>query len=94
MTALVLQASLAEKAGVPSPHVTPVLVEAYYKEHQSEYGQLPADPEQQQAAWEKIDLEIRLKLAKELEIEHMRKFKQFVENLKAGAKITVASPGE
>lgn len=49
-TALLLQASLAEQAGVPSRHVTAAQVEDHYRQHQAEYGPLPADATQRQAA--------------------------------------------
>lgn len=93
-SALLLQATLAEKAGVPSAHVTPELVEAYYQQHQAEYGQLPVNPESRQSAWEKIDGEIRVKLAKQVRTDHEENFKQFVENLKAAAKVTVVSTAD
>lgn len=80
-SALLLRTTLAEKAGVPSPYVTPALVEDYYQQHQAEYGQLPVDPEQRQSAWEKIDGEIRRKLAKQVRAVHEENFKQFVENI-------------
>lgn len=88
---LLLQATLAEKAGVPSPHVTPAQVQAYYQQHQAEYGALPADSAQRAAAWERIDRDIRLKLASQVQAEHQARFDQFREQLKATAQIT--APG-
>ena len=90
--ALLLQAALAERAGVPSPHVTAARVQAYYQAHLAEYGALPADPAQQRAAWEKIDQAIRQTLAPQLQAEHQERLQQFVEQLKATAEIMKASP--
>ena len=92
-TALLLQAALAEKARVPSPHVTSAQVQAYYQQHQAEYGALPAEPAQRQAAWEKIDQDIRQKLAPQVQAEHQESFQKFLEQLKAAAQIRKASPG-
>lgn len=88
-TGLLLQAALAEKAGVPSPHVTAAQVQAHYQQHLADYGALPADPAQRQAAWEKIDQAIRAKLAPQLQAEHQEKFQKFVEQLKASAQIAL-----
>ena len=87
--ALLLQAALADKAGVPSPHVTAAQVQAYYQQHQAEYGALPADAAQRAAAWERIDEAVRLILAPQVQAEHQEQFQQFLDRLKAGAQITV-----
>ncbi len=87
--ALLLQASLAEKAGVPSPHVTAQLVQAYYQQHEAEYGLLPSEPAARQAAWQRIDAEIRLKLAPQVQAQYEQNFKQFIEQLKAAAEINI-----
>jgi len=91
-TGLLLQAALAEKAGVPSPHVTPTQVQAYYQQHQAEYGALPVEPAQRAAAWERIDRDIRLKLASQVQADHQARFDQFREQLKATAQITAPEP--
>jgi hypothetical protein len=87
-TGLLLQAALAEKAGVPSPHVTPAQVQAYYQRHQADYDALPADPVQRAAAWEQIDRDIRLKLAVQVQAEHQTRLQQFRDRLMADAQIT------
>jgi len=85
---LLLQATLAEKAGVPSPHVTPAQVQTYYQQHQAEYGALPADASQRSAVWEGIDRDIRFKLASQVQAEHQERLQQFRDRLLAGAQIT------
>ena len=90
--ALLLQAALVAKAGVPSPHVNSDQVQEYYQQHLAEYGPLPAEPEQRQAAWEKIDQEIREKLAPQVHIEHQEKLDQYLKQLKAAARISTYSP--
>jgi hypothetical protein len=86
-TALLLAAALGEKAGVASPHVTAVQVESYYQQHQAEYGVLPAETVARATAWERIDREIRLKLAPQLQAQHEAQFQQFRERLKAAAQV-------
>jgi hypothetical protein len=88
-TGLLLQASLAEKAGVPSPHVTAAHVQAYYQQHRADYDALPVDSAQRAAAWERIDHDIRSKLASQVREEHQARFDQFKEQLKASTLITV-----
>ncbi len=91
-TALLLQSALAEKAGVPSPHVTPAQVQAYFQQHQAEYGALPAEAAARGAAWERIDRDIRMKLAPQVQAEHEAQFQQFRERLRAAAQIAFAPP--
>ena len=88
-----LHATLAEQAGVPSPHVTAAEVQAYYQQHQAEYGVLPTDPAQRQAAWEAIDQAIRQTLAPQLQAQHQEQFQKFLEQLRAAAQIATAPAG-
>ena len=91
LTGLLLQAALAEKAGVSSPHVTPELVEAYFQQHKTEYTQVAADPaERSPEAWQAVDAEIRAKLAPGVQAAHDEQMGKFVEQLKTSAKIVVA----
>ncbi|MCW5550671.1 MAG: hypothetical protein KIS67_00755 [Verrucomicrobiae bacterium] len=89
--ALLLLAALAERAGVPSPHVNAAQVQAYYLEHQADYGSLPADPAERRSAWEDINLAIRLVLSPRVQAEHQARFQEFVEQLKSAADIEVPS---
>ena len=90
-TGLLLQAALAEKAGVSSPHVTPELVEAYFQQHKTEYAQMAEDPAQRSPeAWQAVDAEIRAKLAPGVQAAHDEQMRKFVEQLKASASIVVA----
>lgn len=91
-TGLLLQAALAEKAGVPSPNVTAAQVQAYYQQHQADYAAPPTDPAQRKTAWEKIDQDVRAKLAPQLQAEYQERFQKFVEQLKAAAQIATAAP--
>ena len=88
-TGLLLQAALAEKAGVPSPHVTATQVQAYYDQHQTEYSALPTDPAQRQRAWEKIDQAIRLKLTPQLQAQHQERLRELLDQLKSSARIDI-----
>lgn len=86
-TAWLLQATLAEAAGVPSREVTPAQVEQYYREHPTEFAVLPSDPARRQTAWETINQEIRVKLAGETFRRHEEGFAKFVEQTRAAAQI-------
>ena len=85
--ALLLQASLAEKAGVPSRDVTAAQVEQYYQEHRAEYAALPPDAAQRQAAWEQIEQVIRVKLARQVLTLHDESFQEYFNQLRASAQI-------
>jgi hypothetical protein len=90
--ALLLQASLAEKAGVPSRDVTEEQVQRYYEAHRADYAALPSDEVQRQAAWERINQDIRVKLARQAAESHAEAFEKFVEQLRASAQIVKAVP--
>jgi len=92
--ALLLQVNLAAKAGLPSPYVTPELVERYYQEHKADYGELPADAAERRAAWQPIDSEIRLKLAPIVQAAHDEQMRKFVDDLKANANIVMVEPAQ
>ncbi len=90
--AMALQYSLAEKAGVPSPHVTTEHVVAYYQQHHAEYRALPPEPAEREAAWEVIDQDIRSKLAPEIRAQHESALKKFLDQLRASAQVAVTKP--
>ena len=90
LAAMALQYALAEKAGVPSPHVTTEEVAAYYQKHNTEYHALPTEPAEYEAAWAVIDQDIRAKLAPELQARHEEALKKYLETLRASAQIISA----
>ena len=90
--ASLLQASLAEKAGVPPRDVTAERVEQYYQQYQADYGELPSDPTQRQAAWESIDQRIRVKLAREVQSLHEESFQNYMKQLREAAQIVKGKP--
>lgn len=90
--ALLLQASLAEKAGVPARDVNPAQVKQYYQAHRAEFATLPEDAAGRQAAWENIDQDIRVKLAQEAQAQHEAGFGRFVDQLRASATIIKVAP--
>jgi len=87
-TALLLQATLAEKAGVSSRHVSQEQVKSYYDLHRAIYQPLPEDPAQRADAWDKIDVQIRQQLAPSLQQEHDEQFAKYMENLRNNAKVS------
>lgn len=90
--ALLLQVSLAERAGVPSRDVTTAQVEQYYQQHQAKYGALPPDAAGRQAAWEKIDQDIRVNLARQVVALHDESFQKYFDQLRASAQIVKTQP--
>jgi hypothetical protein len=92
LAGVALQSVLAEKAGVPAPYVTSEQVEAYLKEHKSEYPQVSADPAQRSAeSWLAADTDIRSKLTPRLQAEHDRQMAEFMAQLKAKAGVVVVA---
>jgi hypothetical protein len=85
--ALMLQNSLLARQGV-SAHVTPERVEEYYRAHQAEYGELPADARAREDAWAKIDFQVRQLLAPTFQNEYQNQRRVFLDKLKAEAQIT------
>jgi len=86
--AFMLQTSLMEQAGA-TPNVTPDQVEQYYQNHISELGELPADPQARQAAWQEIDIQIRKQLAAQTRDQYNQQLQTFMDNLRTAAQITV-----
>ena len=95
LAGLLLRSSLAERAGVPSPHVTPEQVEGYFQQHRSEYAQLPVEPaDRPREAWQAADAEIRMKLASAIQAAHDEQMRKFVDDLKANANIVMVEPAQ
>ena len=86
--AFMLQTTLMAQMGV-APNVTPDQVEAYYKAHIVEFGELPADPQARQQAWQAIDLQIRGQLATGTRTEYQQQLDAYMAQLKARANIVV-----
>ena len=87
-----LQANLATKAGLPSPYVNAERVQQYYSEHMTEYGQLPAASTERDAAWQRIDAEIRVKISPLVQAEYKEALRAYLAQLKNAAQITVTKP--
>ena len=87
-----LQANLAAKAGLPSPFVNAERVQQYFSEHQTEYGPLPATPAEREAAWGRIDADIRAKISPEVQAEYKRALQTYIEQLKSAAQIRRTKP--
>jgi hypothetical protein len=84
--AFMLQTSLMEKLGA-SPNVTSQQVQAYYREHASQFGELPADESGRKEAWSKIDYQIRQLLASSVRSDFQQKLADYMKNLKTAANI-------
>lgn len=83
---LLEKALLASETGF-QPHVSASDVEAYYQAHTAEFGPLPEDEAERQAAWSKLDLLIRQKLAEVRQGDYAAARRTFFDQLKARARI-------
>ena len=87
-----LLASLLARAGAPSPHVTPEQVKQYYQDHLAEYSQrIVSRPVEEDTGWKEVDLEIREKLAPVVQREYELELREFIDQLKAEADISVVA---
>lgn len=84
--AFMLQASLMQKMGA-SPNVTSQQVADYYKQHTSEFGELPAEESARQEAWSEIDFKIRQTLAFNVRTDFQRKLADYMKQIHAAANI-------
>ncbi len=89
ISGFLLRTTLAEKAGLPSPYVTPEKVEQYYHEHQTEFAQLPVDNGARETAWRRIDADIREKLAPQIQAKYEKELEVYMNRLKSTAVMTV-----
>jgi len=87
-TAFVLQTTLMAQMGA-TPNVTPEQVSQYYQGHISEFGELPADPQARQEAWQGIDFQIRQQLASQTRNQYNKQLQKFMDNLRTAAQINV-----
>jgi hypothetical protein len=83
-----LTTTLAAKAGVPPAQVSSKEVEEYYAANKAEFGELPADPAERQAAWEKIDHQIRWRFLS----QYQQAIRQYLAELRINATIAVERP--
>jgi len=88
-TSQLLLSSLLAMAGAPSPYVTEGQVQEYYLSHLDLYGALPASEAQRASAWQRIDYEIRQKLAPTVQTEYAEGVRHYFEQLKAKAQVTL-----
>jgi len=86
--AFMLQTALMAQVGA-TPNVTPDQVEEYYQAHIAEFGELPADPQARQQAWQAIDFQIRGQLAAGMRAEYQQQLDAYMAQLKARANIVV-----
>lgn len=84
-----LLVNLAARAGAPTAFVTEEQVQAYYEGHKADYGELPADPQEAEWAWRKIDREIRNVLVEDTTAAYQQAYDKVVEDLKAQATIAI-----
>ena len=91
--AILLQQNLMAKAGAPPLQPSQEQIGDYYQAHRAELGELPEDPDQRNAAWQKIQLEIRRILDPQLQAEHLAWREKFLTGLKSSANINIVTPG-
>jgi hypothetical protein len=87
----ILLASLLAKEGVSPPHVTEDDVKQYRQDNPEEYSTLPSDSQPRDGALGKMDFEIRQKLSMQIQAEYENDVRQFLDDLKASARISVVA---
>ena len=85
---LMLQAQLLANLGA-SPHVTPEMVREYYEENGTDFEPLPGEPAARKAAWQSIEREIRQSLTLETQVTYQEAERLYLDQLRAGAEITL-----
>jgi hypothetical protein len=88
--AFMLQTTLMAAQGA-SPNVTEPQVEAYYLDHQSQYGELPVDDTARAQAWAKIDFQIRQELAAATRTSYNDKLAAYMNQMESSAKIEMTA---
>lgn len=90
LTAQLLLAELAARAGVAPPFATSSDVKAYYRQNAEAFESLPSTGPNREAAWERIEAQIRQKLASEQQQRYREEVDALVRDLAAKAKISGA----
>jgi hypothetical protein len=85
--ALLLRNTLLEQRGHALPYVTAEQVKAEYDAHPETYGALPEDPAEREAAWQKIDYQIRSELSPKLQADYQTQVDAYTQELKGAAEI-------
>ena len=88
--AMLLRNTLLAQQGHPLPYVTDEQVKAHYEANLGKYGVLPDDPATRDAAWQKIDFQIRSELAPQLQADYQTAVDTFMQDLKGAARIATA----
>lgn len=91
-TALLLRTALLNKAAIAAPIVTRAMVDQYYSDHTTTYGELPADPAARDEAWRKIELQIRNELVLQRMAEYAEDTADYLQRLRANANVQILSP--
>ena len=87
--AFMLQTALMAARGA-TPNVTEEQVTAYYQEHQSQFGDLPADETARARAWSKMDFGIREQLAAATRASYNDKLAAYMKQVESSANIVMA----
>lgn len=88
-----LQTALMAAQG-SSPDVTETEALDYYHQHQTEFGELPADPAARKQAWSDIDFQIREQLAFTTRSNYNLQLAAFMGQLESRASIVVSPAGD
>jgi hypothetical protein len=88
--AMLLRNTLLAQRGHALPYVTAERVKAHYDADPSKYGVLPEDPAEREAAWQKIDFQIRNELAPQLQTDYQTQVETFMQELKDAAIIATS----
>ena len=85
-----LEKALLQEEGIAPPYVTQAQVEEHYREHAGDYEPLPEDDSSaREAARQRIDVDIRQKLAAIARTEYQRERQEYFRRLRSEAQIVL-----
>ena len=82
-SAQMLQNVLLNESGPPVQQITPAEIQAYYEAHQSEFAELPKNPEARAKVWQGIESEIQSRLIPEVYRNYEKKRQTLLDELQA-----------
>jgi len=88
--AFMLQTSLMEARGA-SPNVSESQVQDYFQQHQSDFGNLPADPNARNQAWQQVDFQIRTLLAASTRSNYNQQLADYMQQIQSQANVVLNS---
>ena len=75
-----------------SPNVTDSQVQDYFQQHQSDFANLPADPNARDQAWQKVAFQIRSQLAASTRAKYNSDLAAYMQKMESEAEVVFDTP--